>query len=554
MKHFGGEIFRASISSGALEIENHRAEVNDLNVFPVPDGDTGSNMEATMKGGVASMQGLGSEDCGPLAEKMAYGMLLSARGNSGVILSQFFAGFAKALSSRIEIDVPCFQKAMEEGVKTAYAAVVNPTEGTMLTVMREGAEKAKPFAKPDTDFDAYMPVLIQAMQDALKRTPTMLPVLKEAGVIDSGGQGFVYIFQGIAEALSGKIMASLALNHSGSDHQQPLDLSAYNESSHLDYGYCTEFLLQLTKEKADPASFDKDALIAFLEKIGDSIVCFQTGTLVKVHIHTKEPDQAIAYAKQFGDFVTFKMENMALQHNETLAKREERAEEAKKNAHEKIAAVAVSPSEGVSKMFRDYGASVILESGELMNPSGEDFLKAFDQANADNIFVFPNNKNEIMTAHQAAKLYTKSWIYVIETQDIPQGLAAASVMDVSSFSVEENLSAMEDEMKKVQRISLTRAAHDSRSFGLEIHQNDYMGLLNGKIVVANSSMKECFKNLLQKVSAYSDASLITLVFGKRLLSEEKAALEQIAIEENDWIEVAKAEGGQDLYCLYGIVE
>ena len=541
--------FRAMIAFGSVELENHCAEVNDLNVFPVPDGDTGSNMSATMSGGVSAINAGKDPDFASLGRAMSEGMLLSARGNSGVILSQFFAGFAKALPAKDTLSIQDFLSCMGAGVRNAYAVVRVPVEGTMLTVMREGHEKAMA-SSPFKDFESLFIVLLKAMEASLEHTPEKLSVLADAGVVDSGGAGFLYIFRGMAASLDGKSLSySSSSTAKGSN---PIDLSLFNEDSHLDYGYCTEFLLQLTKEKGDPSKFPLQEFIDFLSTVGDSIVCFQNGTIVKVHVHTKTPDKAIEYARRYGDFLTFKMENMALQHNEVLARREEKAHH--KKGHTPIAAIAVSPTEEISSIFRGYGVEVILPSNEFMNPGADDFLRAFDMADADAIFVFPNNKNEIMVAHQAATLYKKSWIYVIETLDLPMGLAAASVMDIADLSVKENLRRMDAELSKAHSIALCVAIHDSKNNGLVIKEGDYMGLLDDDIIVAAPTMEECFEALLKKVEGFEDMSVITLVHGKGVKEEKIEKLREIAVGLNDFIEVYPVYGNQTLYPILGVLE
>lgn len=540
--------FRAMIAFGAVELENHCAEVNDLNVFPVPDGDTGSNMSATMGGGVSAVNASKDADFQTLGRAISEGMLLSARGNSGVILSQFFAGFSKALPQKDKLSIEEFLFAMGAGVRNAYAVVRVPVEGTMLTVMRESHEKAAA-AAPYKDFESLFATLLPAMEQSLEKTPEKLSVLADAGVVDSGGAGFLYIFRGMATSLDGKSLGSVSSSSKGSN---PIDLSLFNEDSHLDYGYCTEFLLQLTKEKGDPEKFPLDTFIDFLSTIGDSIVCFQNGTIVKVHVHTKTPDKAIEYARQYGDFLTFKMENMALQHNEVLAHREEKA--LRKKGHTPIAAIAVSPTEEISEIFRGYGVDVIMASNEFMNPGADDFLRAFEQADADAIFVFPNNKNEIMVAHQAATLYKKSWIYVIETHDLPRGLAAASVMDVVDLSVKENLHRMDAELKKAHSIALCKAIHDSKSNGLVINEGDYMGLLDDEIIVANPTLEGCFEALLRKVEGFDDMSVITMVYGRDINEDKCEKLREIAVGLNDFIEVYPVFGNQTLYPILAVLE
>ena len=550
-----GILFRSMIANGGLGLERHCKEVNDLNVFPVPDGDTGTNMTLTMRGGIQAMSSLSPEvGLGKFALAMKDGMLFSARGNSGVILSQFFAGLAENLASLETASVKEFALAMQEGVKRAYQVVMKPVEGTILTVMREGCEEALRSLDNRSQFENYFVVLQTSMKDSLAKTPELLPVLKEAGVIDSGGAGLVYIIEGMAQAIGGQILEQVSLNLD-SHSSTTVDFSAFDEDTPLDYGYCTEFILQLSNAKNGPDTFDLEALIEYFSTFGDSIVAFRNGNIVKVHVHTKTPDIAIAHALRFGEFVTFKMENMTLQHEQVLqAKEHTAANPIPASKHVKKSCVAVSPSPGIAKQFREYGVPVVIESTDLMNPDPSDFIRAFDQANADSIIVLPNNKNEIMVAHQAAKMYSKSWIYIVETPDVMRGIACASILDLEDLTLEDNVARMEAAIKKGRSIGIAKAAHAYRKGRLKIKEGDYVGIIDGDVKVKGSSIETAFAKILETLPKADEISVVTIFVSDSVSEDTKAAMQSMIEDIDSFIEVVILEGGQHLYDVLALVE
>ena len=558
MNFVDGAMFRSMISSGGLGLERHCKEVNDLNVFPVPDGDTGSNMTATMSGGVKAMAALPTAArIDEFANAMRQGMLLSARGNSGVILSQFFAGLAEGLEGLDKASVSDFAFAMQEGVKRAYSVVIKPVEGTILTVMREGCEYATSVLNNLSSFEEYFIALQTKMKTSLANTPELLPVLKEAGVIDSGGAGLVYIIEGMAQSIGGKIIEDVSLNLND-QASKPIDFSSFNEDTVLDYGYCTEFILQLTNVKSGPDAFDLDKLVEYFSSFGDSLVAFRDKNLVKVHVHTKTPDLAIAYALKYGEFVTFKMDNMTLQHEETLIDKSRdvagAVQSITQSQHVENSCVAVSPSYGITKQFREYGVPVVIESTDLMNPDSNDFIAAFDKANADNIIVLPNNKNELMVAHQAAKLYKKSWIYVLETPDVMKGMAAASIIDLADLSLEDNLSRMENALKKAHSLSIAKAAHAYRKGTLRVKSGEYIGVLDGNIVCSDKEIASVFEKTLQNFVKTNEVNVITLFTSEGFSDDEKQRLKEATERVDSFIELYILEGGQHLYDVLATIE
>ena len=546
-------MFRAMIRSGTLDLKRHCDEVNSLNVFPVPDGDTGLNMFSTIYGGLDALEAMNEDSLGACCKALSRGMLLAARGNSGVILSQFFAGFTEIIGQYEQVNVLQFSQAFESGVHRAYEVVVKPVEGTILTVMREGSEYAISHIDSSTSFEEYFTHLLFKMKESLKNTPELLPILKEAGVIDSGGAGLLYIIEGMAQALGGKIIEDVTLI--GHDHDTgSVDFSAFDENSVLDYGYCTEFILQLTNEKDGVKKFNLNACIEYFGSLGDSLVAFQDGTIVKVHVHTKTPDRVIGYALQYGEFVRFKLENMTLQHHQTLIEKSRsisflaRPEQGKKA----MASVAVVPSEEVGEVFKTYGIDVALDVGRLMNPKTEDFVRAFKEANADDIFVFPNNKNEIMVAKMAAEMYPSSQIHIIETSDIAEGISCCSVLDLVDLSVEDNLLRAKDGLKS-KTFSLFIAARETSLNGVSIAKGDYVYAREGKCIAKGANAADVFAQFLNEANA-EEASLLIIVYGSRVDALTRQDLESLALSKSEFMEIQAYEGGDLSYDIYAILE
>ena len=443
-----GQDFAHLLSGGASCLRENQSIVNDLNVFPIPDGDTGSNMLLTIQGGVESSRKTDDTRLGKVAKTIADGMLLSARGNSGVILSQLFAGIAKGLEGKETATAREMAVAMQSGVQTGYNAVVNPTEGTILTVAREAAAYAESMVDQDSTIESFFADYLKEAEQSLQRTPDLLPVLKEAGVVDSGGAGLYYIVDGILRVLRGEEERRMDLTFvDGNTSGQELDYSKFNEDSVMQYGYCTEFLLQLQKCKCDIDAFtvEKD-MIPYLESIGgDSIVCFKNGSVVKVHVHTMTPSKALEYAQRYGEFLKVKIENMTLQHSESVV--QNRFKVSTPTARRKrFAMVVVATGEGVKNTFRELGADFIIDGGQGRNPSSEDFITAFQSVNADTIFVLPNNGNIVLAARQAAGLFDASDVHVIESKNIGEGYAAMTMLSYDSGDVAELVADLKDAM------------------------------------------------------------------------------------------------------------
>ena len=559
MKTITGKIFSEMVLNGYRDLKNHYEKVNDLNVFPVPDGDTGTNIAATLTGGVNAMKDANFDSIGDVAEKLAGGMLLGARGNSGVIISQFFQGISEALSNLKTANVTQFASALRSGTSKAYEAVVHPVEGTVLTVERESTVYIMDNLSHIDDFETLFEDLLREMRLSLDRTPDLLPVLKEAGVIDSGGAGLVYIMEGMGKYVVGEEVADAEFNGPtnavATDEKIPFD-----ENSVLDYGYCTEFILQLLNSKCDPKAFDLKEMIHFLEGIGDSIVALKQKTIVKVHVHTKEPWKAIQYAQKFGEFVTFKMENMSIQHNEKLLK-EMPIEEEKPTEHivanekrQAVQIVAVSPSPSITELFLNMGANQIVSGGQTMNPSADDFIRAFDAANADNIIVFPNNGNIILTAEQAGKLYGKSKVYVLHSKSVVEAYSALSMASFDGQDIDECIETMNDSMRGVISAEISPAIRDSLNNGISIKKGDYMGILMNNIVSSSPNMMDTIKELLHKVPEIEEKSVFTIFYGEDADDTVKEGLQSLVKKDFPSLEMIEIQGNQTIYPLIFALE
>ena len=533
MNLINGPLFGAMLKHGYLEINNHVKEVNDLNVFPVPDGDTGINMVETIKGGVRAIENIEENSISKVANLASSGMLFSARGNSGVILSQFFAGIALGLDSLEEVNPIQFSKALEQGVEKAYKVVDKPVEGTILTVMREGSIKASLGLSSTSDFKDYFEKLVIETRRSLKNTPELLPILKEAGVIDSGGAGLVYIIEGMSKSLGGDvILEDLSLEE---DHaNMNINYEAFNEYSELDYGYCTEFILQLLEAKKGPELFNLDEAIRFFSSCGDSLVCFREKNIVKVHVHTKSPSKVIDYAQQYGEFIKFKLENMALQHNSTLLNKE--SKDKKNTKHYEIATCAVS-TKAFASLFKNYNITHIIESNDLMNPKAEDFLNFFNSFNAGSYLVLPNNKNEILAVEQAIKLCPNKQVYIIPTFDIYSGLAVASILDSADLSIEENLVRGNNELEKVMTFKIVKASKTTSYKDIKVKENDYLAIINGELIYADSDLNQSFRKIIEFGKDHNEEiSLVSIYLNNKKYDGFAEIFEEVCLEIDDFLE------------------
>ena len=526
LKKLNGQQFKDLVSNGAKYLRLNYQEVDSLNVFPVPDGDTGTNMCRTIENGVNALDTVTDEALSSITKPLSSGMLLGARGNSGVILSQIFRGICKGLQNKNEVTVSELASAYKLGVKQAYGAVVTPVEGTILTVFREATEYAcKKITEESTINDFYRYHLEQASK-TLAKTIDLLPVLKEAGVIDSGGAGYVYIAEGMVKYLDGEeIAVELAKSGSSSETNSApinIDFDAFGQDDILQYGYCTEFILRLQSSKVDIDSFDVRTVIDILngdDIKGDSIVATSYDSILKVHVHTMDPGLVLTKMRKFGEFLTVKIENMSLQHNETIG--EEELNEKRKVEHKKYAIVAVAQGAGIKQQFEEFGVDYIIGGGQTMNPSTEDFIKAFKALDAENIIVFPNNKNIVMAAKQAAKLYKGAHFEVVMSTSIPQCFSALTMLDYSSDDLTIILGNFNEAIRHVTSGEITTSIRNTKVNGVLIRKGDNIGILDGKLVVANKNKINCFVGLLRKVKNIKDKSVLTIILGKNVTEEEQ---------------------------------
>ncbi len=538
-----GQDYKAFLNAGYKMLKANAEEVNDLNVFPIPDGDTGDNMCSTMRGGVEAIANSDETSLSVVSEKAARGMLLNARGNSGVILSQIFAGINNGFSSLDEADFDQVINALEEGVKSSYKAVEKPTEGTILTVFREAVAYAKENAT-SRDKQEFIDKLFEGAEISLEHTPELLDVLKEAGVIDSGGKGVCYILKGVGACLKGEEIEDSSAEHS---HSSPavkdIDFSLFTEDSVMKFGYCTEFLLRLTRSKTDIEKFNIDTFIEDLKKLGDSIVAFLTGTIVKVHIHSFNPDKIFGYALQYGEFLTVKVENMTLQHNETLV---EKPKYAKNEKRKKFGVVTVATGEGLTQVFKDQGADVVIEGGQGANPSLEDFLDAYNAVNADEIFVLPNNGNILLVANASAKEYDKSIIRVIPSKSIGEGYSALSMLDLTLPDGDAVADVMLSAMSESVTGLISKATREANLNSVEIKKDDYVGF-SGKEMLCDDPdrLTACYR-LLKKLGIDEKYFLVAF-YGKDVPEEERACFEKYVQENYPDIEFYGIDGGQDVF-------
>ncbi len=536
-----GALFADMVRGGAENLRANAQVVNDLNVFPIPDGDTGDNMSLTMEGGNAALRGVASTALSFIADKFANGALLGARGNSGVILSQFFAGVAKGLCNVERADASAMAKAFQSGVKQAYEAVLTPTEGTILTVAREATEYAVENLKENTSLEEFFANILRGMNESLKHTPELLPILKESGVIDSGGAGLVYILEGMYKILRGEQVESTAAPEA--PQAATVDLSAFGVDSVMEFGYCTECLLQLQNSKVDAESFPVSTISDYLTTIGDSIVAVKSGTVVKIHVHTMTPGRVFDFCQQFGEFLTVKVENMTLQHSEVTAQAQQ---EPSRQAHKPFGVVAVAAGEGIKETFLSLGADYVVHGGQTMNPSSEDFLAAFDIVNADTVFVLPNNSNIILTARQAAALYDKADVRVLESKTVGDGYAALTMLDFESKDADVIAENLTFAMEGVITAQVTRSVRDSHMGGLDIAKNDFIGFAGKEMLADAATLPEAAEMLLSRLDM-TDREVMIVICGKEADARDVDAVREYMHSAHPAVELFEIDGGQDIY-------
>ena len=543
LKQINGIVFKQMVINGANNLANRSKYVDQLNVFPVPDGDTGTNMSMTMTAGAKELVSLEEASIGKVAKVLSRGLLMGARGNSGVILSQLFRGFATGLEGKDEADIEDIAKALESGVKTAYKAVMKPIEGTILTVARESAEAAgAKYETVETIVDLY-DLVVNEMQISLNRTPELLPVLKEVGVVDSGGQGLLYIFEGFLKALKGEtIVLEAHTEATGESAQTALS------SDEVEFGYCTEFIIRLDEERTP---FKEDVFRGRLEKLGNSIVVVQDEDIVKVHVHTLTPGDALNLAQKHGEFVKLKIENMTEQHNEIIGQNAPQSEPAKREQAE-YGIISVVAGEGIKHLFEEQGCHYVIEGGQTMNPSTEDFLKAIDELNAKNIIILPNNSNIIMAANQAAQVTEDVNVVVVPSKTIPQGYTALMMFNEHA-SVEDNIEEMNQAITEVKSGQVTYAVRDTQMNGVDIKENDFIGILDKDIIVSVPERFESACALVDKMID-EDSEIVTILYGEGVDEDEADELAEYIENKYDDVEVTIFDGQQPVYSYIISVE
>lgn len=530
--------------AGAKNLEVKKEWINELNVFPVPDGDTGTNMTLTIMSAAKEVVNLQDEDMMTICKAISSGSLRGARGNSGVILSQLFRGFTKTIREYEEIDIPTLATATEKAVESAYKAVMKPKEGTILTVAKGMADKARELAEEGCDdMELYFRQIIEYGDEVLAKTPDMLPVLKQAGVVDSGGQGLMQVMKGAFDAFLGK---EIDFTLEASKESTVKEGSASSVDQEIKYGYCTEFIILLNKTFNIKNEID---FKEYLESIGDSIVVVADGDVVKVHVHTNDPGLAIQRALKYGALSNMKIDNMRLEHQEKINKEQQMKEQEQKKEpempHKEVGFIAVSVGEGMSEIFRGLGADYIIEGGQTMNPSTEDMLNAIDRVNADTIFILPNNKNIILAANQAKTMVEDKKIIVIPTKTVPQGITAI-INYVPDMDPEDNAATMECEIKNVLTGQVTYAVRDTMIDDKEIKQGDYMGIGDSGILSVGRDMEEVTFNMI-KAMMHDDLELISIYYGSDVSEEAAEAIKAKVEETYPDCDVELQMGGQPIY-------
>ncbi len=551
--------FANMLRGGYENLKQNAARINDLNVFPIPDGDTGSNMQMTFEGGIKALDGNSFDSLGGVSRSVAKGMLLSARGNSGVILSQLFEGIAKGFKDLETANINEIGSAFKCGVRQAYDAVLTPTEGTILTVSREAADYACSRINDGCTLESFMNDYAAEMKRSLERTPELLNVLKEAGVVDSGGAGLVAITEGMISSLSGDNISETQISDTHSAISAP-DLDLFTEDSVMEFGYCTEFLLRLQKCKTDMESFELSTIKDYLEAVGNSIVALQNGTIVKVHVHTMEPGKVLNYCQQFGEFLTLKIENMSLQHNGVKAAEEHKSDDIKpapeKSDRKKFGIVAVASGDGLKNTFSEFGADVVIDGGQTMNPSSDDFIKAFDKVNAEVCFVFPDNSNIILAARQAAELYKDSEIRVIESKNIGEGYAALSMIDFTSGDKDVIEQNFKDAMTGITTGMISRSVRDARVGKVDVKKDQFIGISGKKIIAAADSKIDAALITADELlnGDAENCEFIVAIYGKKSYNDEIEMLKEQMEKKHPSLEFYGIYGGQDVYDLILIFE
>ncbi|WGT38855.1 DAK2 domain-containing protein [Lysinibacillus sp. 1 U-2021] len=542
MQSLDGIKFAEMVQMGAHHLYQNANYVDSLNVFPVPDGDTGTNMNLSMTSGAKETEHAASEHIGKTAQALSKGLLMGARGNSGVILSQLFRGFGKFIEKESTIDAKGFAGAFQAGVDTAYKAVMKPVEGTILTVAREAAKKGVEVAETENDIIAVMEAFTAEAKASLDRTPDLLPVLKEVGVVDSGGQGLLFVYEGFLASLKGEALpekndATLD-DLINAEHHRAQD---FMNTADIEFGYCTEIMVRLEEGK-EP--FNEEQFRNELNPLGDSLLVISDEEIAKVHIHSEQPGSVLSIGQKYGSLIKIKVDNMREQHSAIVGEEHKAPTPAKKVEKHPYAIVTIAMGEGVAELLRSIGASYVIEGGQTMNPSTEDIVKAVQEIGAEKVLILPNNKNIVMAAEQAVELLEID-AAVVPTKTIPQGMAAILAFNPEA-AVDVNKKTMSEAFTNVKTGQVTYAVRDTSIDGVEIHKDDFMALAEGKIVLSTPALKDAAEKVIKDL-VDEDAEIVTVIYGED--TTEQAASELVAFIEENYpdVEVELFDGKQGLY-------
>ncbi|TDQ42384.1 DAK2 domain-containing protein [Aureibacillus halotolerans] len=550
--------FQDMLIHGGSHLANNADTVDALNVFPVPDGDTGTNMNLTMSSGVQEAKRQDAAHAGKVATSFARGLLMGARGNSGVILSQLFRGFAKQLEKKESFHSEDVAAALQAGVDAAYKAVMKPVEGTILTVAKDAAKHAMNEKDKHSDVATFFASVVDAAQASLERTPSLLPVLKEVGVVDSGGQGLVIIYEGFLAALKGEALPENAYTKPTmkdlikAEHHK--SHQGFMRTEDITYGYCTEFMVKFEEDKLKKTPFDEEQYRDALADYGDSLLVVSDEDLVKVHVHTETPGDVLSLSQKYGNLINMKIENMREQHREAIkndAPETNASTESETKEEKPFGFVTVAMGDGIAELFTSIGADVVIQGGQTMNPSTEALVEAIAQVPSETVFVVPNNSNIMMTAKQAAELSKKA-VYVIPTKTVPQGLSAIMAF-MPDKTVEQNEKHMTEAIKHVKSGQLTYAVRDTSIDGKAIQKGDFMGILESDIVIVNSDKQQAIQELIKEM-VKEDDELLTLLIGEDVSDEEKQKVTEFIQNEFEHVELEIHRGGQPLYPFLLAVE
>lgn len=558
IKALDGKRFAEMVIQGANHLAANAKLVDALNVFPVPDGDTGTNMKLSITSGAKEVKNNVQEHIGKVGVSLSKGLLMGARGNSGVILSQLFRGFAKSIETKSVISAAEFALAFEAGVETAYKAVMKPVEGTILTVAKDAAKKGVLAAQNTDDIIKVMEAVLNEAKASLKRTPDLLPVLKEVGVVDSGGQGLVLVYEGFLAELKGEKLPdspdSLPKMEDLVSAEHHKSVQSHIHTEDIVFGYCTEFMVKFEKNKMTENPFNEQTFRQDLSEIGDSLLVVADDELVKVHVHTEQPGTALGYGQRFGSLINIKIENMRQQHTNIVGETQTPLVAENKPVQketQEYGIVTVSMGSGIAELFRSIGAHAVIEGGQTMNPSTEDIVKAIKEVNAKKIFILPNNKNIIMAANQAAEV-SEEEVYVIPSKTVPQGLSALLAFN-PGVPADTNQSAMNEALQHVKSGQITFAVRDTTIDGLDIAKGDFMGIAEGKIVVTGKEMVQTAQDLLSSMID-EESEIVTIIQGEDATEEDVQALEAFLAEHFKDVEVEIHNGQQPLYSFIFSIE